>query len=190
MNMPAHYGRNDLSAWQISEFDTLAKRLEIDALSASNFGRRFRIDGRMSYSDMLEAVDGLTVTVVDAILPDDIAGVYDEETQLIVIDERMIDVQKRCTLVHELFHWMHADQCCNTVLSNRVENRTRRETAVLLISPVEYIAAERQYDGGIYQMACELNVTVQVLKDYQHMLECRHTTTTTSRSLPILTAQS
>lgn len=34
----------------------------------------------------------------------------------------------------------------------------------------EYRLAEQIYDGDVYRMACELDVTVQVLRDYQAML--------------------
>ncbi|RBQ00032.1 hypothetical protein [Bifidobacterium xylocopae] len=53
----------------------------------------------------------------------------------------------------------------------RAERRTRRQTAQLLISPTEYRIAERIYDGDAYQIACELDVTLQVTRDYQQLLE-------------------
>ena len=34
----------------------------------------------------------------------------------------------------------------------------------------EYRLAEQIYDGDVYRMACELDVTVQVLRDYQALL--------------------
>ena len=52
----------------------------------------------------------------------------------------------------------------------REEQRTRRLTASKPISMPEYRLAEHIYDGDVYRMACELDVTVQVLRDYQAML--------------------
>lgn len=42
---------------------------------------------------------------------------------------------------------------------------------MFLINPADYVRAEREYDGEIYQMACELDVTVFVLEDYRRILE-------------------
>ena len=44
---------------------------------------------------------------------------------------------------------------------------------MMLVAPDAYIRAEREYDGEIYQMACELDVTVFVLKCYRRILEGR-----------------
>lgn len=41
---------------------------------------------------------------------------------------------------------------------------------MLLINSAEYALAERMYDGNPYQMAAELNVTVQVVEDYKDWL--------------------
>ena len=49
----------------------------------------------------------------------------------------------------------------------------KHETALTLISPIEYQLAESAYDGEAYSMAVELGVTMQVLKDYQTLLEQR-----------------
>ena len=42
--------------------------------------------------------------------------------------------------------------------------------AILLIDPAEYALAERMYDSNPYQIAAELNVTVQVIEDYKNWL--------------------
>lgn len=55
-------------------------------------------------------------------------------------------------------------------LGGKNERRCRRETAMLLINSAEYALAERMYDGNPYQMAAELNVTVQVIEDYKNWL--------------------
>ena len=39
--------------------------------------------------------------------------------------------------------------------------------------PIEYQLAESTYDGEAYSMAVELGVTMQVLRDYQTLLEQR-----------------
>ena len=119
---------------------------------------------------MRNAILDLDVCVCSALLPDKTYGLYDESKRLILIDRRMTYTRKRCTLMHELVHWLHGDQTCTGVIGNRHERRTRPETAGRLITPLEYATAEATYDGEAYSMAVELGVTMQVLKDYQDML--------------------
>lgn len=88
----------------------------------------------------------------------------------ILIDRRITYTRKRCTLVHELVHWRHGDDTTHGCLGGKNERRCRRETAMLLINSAEYALAERMYDGNPYQMAAELNVTVQVVEDYKDWL--------------------
>mgnify|MGYP000593386927 CR=1 FL=1 len=50
------------------------------------------------------------------------------------------------------------------------ERRCRRETALTLISPVDYGMVEQVYEGNTWMMAVELGVTIQVLNDYRQLL--------------------
>ena len=109
------------------------------------------------------------LTVGSAILPDDLNGIYRMATDTIVIDRSMTYTRKRCTLVHELVHWQHGDDRCGLH-----EQRTREETARLLISPLEYAMAERLYEGNIWGIADELSVTTNIINDYQTMLHERN----------------
>ncbi|MEK0306291.1 hypothetical protein [Bifidobacterium favimelis] len=47
-----------------------------------------------------------------------------------------------------------------------VRHRTRRETALKLVDPFACRTAEAMYEGAPYQIACELDVTLQVIQDY------------------------
>ena len=78
--------------------------------------------------------------------------------------------QRRCTLCHELIHARHHDPGCGTRYGIKCERRCRRETALALISPVDYGMAEEVYEGNTWMMAVELGVTVQVLSDYRQLL--------------------
>lgn len=140
-------------------------------LTAASYDRQMPVSRDMTYEQMLGAVDGQQVHVIEASLDDKTSGIYCEAVQTIVLDERMTDVQKRCSLVHELFHWLHADDSHAEYGKTHAEWRVRRETAMFLINPADYVRAEREYDGEIYQMACELDVTVFVLEDYRRILE-------------------
>ena len=128
----------------------------------------------MTYGQMRCYTDSLDVTISSALLPEGMTGFYDEATRTILIDRGLTYCQKRCTLVHELIHWQHADTTRAGVYGSRIENRARRETALKLVDPVEYQAAETIYEGDPYQIACELDVTLQIIQDYQRILDTNH----------------
>lgn len=97
-------------------------------------------------------------------LPDDWAGVYDRERDVILIDRDMTYTHKKATLVHELVHRSHGDD------GHAREHRCRLETARLLIDRDEYARAEIMYEGDIWLIAEELDVPVEVVRDYRGWL--------------------
>lgn len=114
-------------------------------LTAAQFDRHMPINRGMTYEQMLDAVETQPVHVIEATLDDDTSGLYCEAVQTIIIDEHMTDVQKRCSLTHELFHWLHADDSHAEYGKSHAEWRVRRETAMFLINPADYVQAEREY---------------------------------------------
>lgn len=112
----------------------------------------------------------LGVRVEERRLPSGLCGFYYEPARLIVLDESMPDFQRRCTLCHELVHARYHDTGCGTPYGVKAERRARRQTALRLIDPVEYASAEALCEGDAYRIACELDVTLQVVNDYQDML--------------------
>ena len=82
------------------------------------------------------------LSIVSRDLPRDICGLYDDRHRLILLADWLNQRQRRC----------------------------RRETALALISPVDYGMAEEVYEGNTWMMAVELGVTVQVLSDYRQLL--------------------
>ena len=110
---------------------------------------------RMSYGQMRMALYDVApdLHVASAWLPGKLDGIYCLATNTVLIDRRITYTRKRCALVHELVHWQHGD-----------------DTAILLINPAEYALAERMYDGNPYQIAAELNVTIQIIQDYRQWL--------------------
>ncbi|MBT1162871.1 hypothetical protein JS541_13810 [Bifidobacterium sp. SO1] len=140
-------------------------------LTAANFDRHMPVDADMSYEDMLRVLENCPVHVDETVLPENVCGLYDESLRSILIDSNMIEAQKRVTLVHELFHWLHADDCCQWQGRQMAELRAQRETAMMMIPPDRYIRAEREYDGDKFQIACELEVTVRLVEIYREMLE-------------------
>lgn len=130
------------------------------------------ISPRMSYGQMRMALYQAApdLHVASARLPGKLDGIYCLSTNTVLIDRRITYTRKRCTLVHELVHWRHGDDTTSGCMGGKMERRCRRETAILLIDPAEYALAERMYDGDPYQMAAELNVTVQIIEDYRALL--------------------
>ena len=116
----------------------------------------------------------MDVRVEERELGQGLCGLYCNALRLIIIDERLLEHQKLCTLCHELVHAKHHDLGCG-IIGAKAERRTRHETASWLISPAEYAAMERVCEGNAYLMSCELNVTVQVLEDYRELLSNRVT---------------
>ncbi|ROT86973.1 ImmA/IrrE family metallo-endopeptidase [Bifidobacterium mongoliense] len=129
-----------------------------------------KIAPHMSYGQLRRYADSLGVEVCSRNLPGDYDGFYHAGTGMIIVDRAMTYTQKRCTLTHELVHWSHGDDTCNGIMGARMEQRTRRETATLLIPQLEYATLENIYDGEAYLMAVELNVTEQVLRDYKELI--------------------
>ncbi len=54
--------------------------------------------------------------------------------------------------------------------ANTESDASAVETALALISPVDYGMAETVYEGNAWMMAVELGVTIQVLNDYRQLL--------------------
>lgn len=127
------------------------------------------IDRRMTYGAMRRAIIGLPVTVSSAILPDGLWGCYDASNSVILIDRRLTYTAKRCVLTHELLHWKHGDDGCSNDCSKQ-ERRARMQTALTLVNPTELALLERMYDDDPWSIADELDVTMQVLADYQATL--------------------
>ena len=120
--------------------------------------------------ELLMNASMIGVRVEERRLPSGFCGVYYEPARLIILDESMPDFQRRCTLCHELIHAKHHDPGCGSRYGLKCERRCRRETALALISPVDYGMAETVYEGNTWMMAVELGVTIHVLNDYRQLL--------------------
>lgn len=96
-----------------------------------------------------------------------LCGFWYAPWRLIVLDDRLTPTQRRCTLCHELVHAKYDDPACDGPDGGKLEWRARRETALQLIDPIAYATAEEIWNGDPWGMACELDVTMQVLADYR-----------------------
>ena len=101
-------------------------------------------------------------------LCDGLQGIYVCDHDLIILDDRLCAVQRRCVLAHEISHARHRDSGCRH--DRWVERRADMEAAMMLVDPLEYAYAETVYDGNLYGMARELDVLPWVVDAYRERL--------------------
>lgn len=97
-------------------------------------------------------------------LPPGVSGATDGAR--IYLHEDLLQVERRCTLAHELVHIDAGDQYCQ---APAVERRVRRETARRLITLSRVVRAV-QWTPHLVEAADELWVTPRVLSDFLHSL--------------------
>ncbi|MFQ9133401.1 MAG: hypothetical protein ACLR5M_06590 [Bifidobacterium longum] len=123
-----------------------------------------------TWTDLTSEAQRMGVLIEDRDFDDTQCGEYDPDTRTAFIDPTMSVEQRVCTLQHELIHARHFDDGLRLLSREKEECLTRKETALALINPVEYMHAEELYEGEPYAMAQELRITVNVLQDYRHWL--------------------
>lgn len=123
-----------------------------------------------TWTDLTEEARRMGVLIEDREFDDTQCGEYDPDTRTAYIDPAMSIEQKTCTLQHELIHARHFDAGLRIMHPGKEECLTRKETALALINPVDYMHAEDLYGGEPYTMAQELGITVGVLLDYRRWL--------------------
>lgn len=129
---------------------------------------------RITIDALERQAHGLHVRIVDIDMPGTTCGLYCDRLRTIWLADWLNDRQKLCTLQHELIHARYRDLGCGSRYDARCERRARRKTALSLISPMAYGAAEEMWDGDAWHMAAELGVTMQVLEDYRLILAERN----------------
>lgn len=122
--------------------------------------------------DVLERqAEHMGLKVLESDIPGTTCGLYCDRLNTICLADWLNDRQRLCTLCHELVHAKYRDLGCGTRFGVKCERRARRETALTLISPVEFAMAEEVYGENAWMMATELDVTMQVLTDYRQILK-------------------
>ncbi|VEI13254.1 ImmA/IrrE family metallo-endopeptidase [Trueperella bialowiezensis] len=119
----------------------------------------------MSIDELVAACAAIGVHVV--FLPVGVAGGYVHDIRLIVVDSGLPAVEQRAVLAHEYVHALHGH---DGVQDETVESSVDREAAQLLISPVEYAAAERLFGVNVVAIADELGVPMWVVAAYREWL--------------------
>lgn len=123
-----------------------------------------------TWTDLTSEAQRMGVLIGDKEFDGTQCGEYDPDTRTAFIDPTMSVEQQVCTLQHELIHARHFDDGLRLLSRDKEECLTRKETALALINPVDYMHAEDLYGGEPYAMAQELRITVSVLQDYRHWL--------------------
>lgn len=123
-----------------------------------------------TWTDLTLEARHVGVLIEDKTFDGSQCGEYDPVSRTAFIDPTMSMEQLVCTLQHELIHARHFDDGLRLLSREKEECLTRKETALALINPVEYMHAEELYEGEPYAMAQELRITVNVLQDYRHWL--------------------
>lgn len=103
-------------------------------------------------------------------VPFPLAGAYYRDEGLIVIDSRPSAAVQRAVLAHE---YVHATLGHDGPQEAHIEARVDRQAARLLVSPAEYILAERLYGADVEMIGEELGVPVWVVVAYREgLVEC------------------
>lgn len=104
-----------------------------------------------------------SLTITRALLPDGVKAYYYPDLDTIVLDERLSEAEKRCTLMHELVHRAMEDDLPEG-MDRWQERRCRALTAAALINIYDLGDAVR-WSEDLHEQAEHLVVDVQTLQD-------------------------
>lgn len=91
---------------------------------------------------------------------------------IISIRKNLGPVNYKCTLAHELAHHiLQHDPAATGWIYDKQEVQAEKWAANLLIRPDEYRELESQHGPHPSLLACELEVTVRLLKTWQSMIK-------------------
>lgn len=121
---------------------------------------------RMTEEDLISACEALGVHVL--FTPLGVEGLYIDELGLILVDSRRPVSSQRATLAHE---YVHATLGHDGPQEAHIEARVDRQAARLLVSPTEYVMAERLYGANVAAIADELNLPTWIVAAYQEDLQ-------------------
>lgn len=114
--------------------------------------------------DVDEVAQSMGVAVVDAPeLRGDVNATYVDAERMILIRPGLDPWTRRSCLAHELAHAYFRDE----ISEPRIERRADQWAAQLLISPVEYAAAEVAVGPSVGALAYELEVTPAVVETWR-----------------------
>lgn len=106
-----------------------------------------------------------TLTITTQLLPDGVKAYYYPEIDCIVLDERLTDAEKRCSLMHELVHRAMQDEGdLPEHFDGKQEWRCRAATARELIDIFD-LGDAYQWSDDLHEIAEHLDVDIDTLND-------------------------
>lgn len=107
------------------------------------------------------------VPVTEALLDGDLLGYYDRDRGLIVVDRRLLDVEKRCTITHERIHAERQDEAITGTADDvwfgcRQERTVSVEAARRLI-PLAAMVDALRWTNDDHELAEILDVDLDTL---------------------------
>lgn len=123
--------------------------------------------------EQFAAAIGITVEDDHAgiLQPGDLGG-YFHDARRILLSPTLGPVNRRCTLAHEIAHALRGDEPTGSPhFDARAERAADQVAAELLISHVEYAAAESIYGPHSGAIARELGVTTHLLAVWRQTFE-------------------
>ena len=120
--------------------------------------------------DVEEVARSMGVAVVDSPeLRGDVNAMYVDAERMILVRPGLDPWTRRWCLAHELAHAFFRDE----ISEPRIERRADRWAAQLLISPVEYAAAEVAVGPSVGALAYELEVTPETIEVWRECFKAR-----------------
>jgi hypothetical protein len=106
----------------------------------------------------------LPLSIRTAPLGAGVMGLWDERTRTVWLDRDLSEVERRCTLVHELVHAERGDvPCGHASLDARQERRVDREAAWRLV-PIDALVAAVRWSSDAREVAAMLDVDLDTLR--------------------------
>lgn len=118
-------------------------------------------DGDINPFDLLREHPDVTLVFVD--LPAGERGRWYPDLHVIMIDERLNQAERRCTLMHEIVHRMRGDSHVDGNLEHIRQERTCHETVARLLIPFSRLQAAMQWGRDPQELADELWVDTETL---------------------------
>lgn len=103
-------------------------------------------------------------------LPAGVDAMYSDHARMVLVRPGLDPWTYRCTLAHELAHAYFRDEDYG---DPRLERRADQWAARMLITPVEYAAAEAIVGSSVGALAYELEVTPETIEVWRECFKAR-----------------
>lgn len=125
----------------------------------------------MSSEDLIILAENAGISVIEHdVSQSPFKGIYDNRNRIISIRADLGELNKKCTLAHELGHAAHNDYGHGNA---RQERAADYYAANLLIDIQDYRQADILFSGDIAAIAHELDVTRHIITVYRNFLRTK-----------------